>query len=223
MPPRHKASRNEILRAARNLIRDRGPEGLNARDLGASLGLSPRPIYSHFTSMEELRNLVMDEILTDFIGFLLSDQGTGRPLLDIGLAEVRFARAHPREYRMLQYPLMYRGEGRDRRPQMEAVIDHLLSLADPDLAGLDRDRLRDRLLPRAIFTHGLADLVSRGFRPTMTDEEVIGFLRAIGQALGKVERAKEKAKTVPPAAGPRKPVSKPSPAAKGKVPGRTRK
>jgi len=183
MPPPRKISRNEIISAARRLIRERGPEGLNARDLGASLGLSARPIYSHFASMDELRDHIVDEILSEYFAFLTQDQGTGGRLLDVGLAEVRYARTHPAEYRILKYPLAFQGRKSEGRSPLEALLDHLVEGHGSNHRGHDREHMRETLLPLAIFTHGLADLLSRGFRPDMVDSDVIDLLRTYGSAL----------------------------------------
>lgn len=54
MPPKAKFSREEIISAALQLVREGGVEAVTARELGARLGSSARPIFTVFESMEEV-------------------------------------------------------------------------------------------------------------------------------------------------------------------------
>ena len=59
MPPKPKFTREEIVAAALDIVRERGLKGLTARDLGARLGASARPIFTVFENMEDLTREVM--------------------------------------------------------------------------------------------------------------------------------------------------------------------
>lgn len=54
MPPKPKFTREEVVDTAIELIKDKGIEALTARELGAKLGSSARPIFTVFRNMEEL-------------------------------------------------------------------------------------------------------------------------------------------------------------------------
>ena len=58
MPPKPKFSKEEIIAAALDLVRAKGMEGLTARELGQRLGSSARPIFTVFSSMEEVQDAV---------------------------------------------------------------------------------------------------------------------------------------------------------------------
>lgn len=58
MPPKIKNTREEIVQAALQLIREQGEENLNARALAKALGCSTQPIYFNFGSMENLKKEV---------------------------------------------------------------------------------------------------------------------------------------------------------------------
>ena len=55
MPRRVKFDRESIIRAALDIVREGGPETLNARAVAARLGSSTQPLYSGLGSMDELR------------------------------------------------------------------------------------------------------------------------------------------------------------------------
>lgn len=52
MPPKPKFTREEVVDTAIELIKDKGIEALTARELGAKLGSSARPIFTVFRNME---------------------------------------------------------------------------------------------------------------------------------------------------------------------------
>ena len=60
MPPKVKYTREQILQAAVELTRERGFDAVTARDVGARLGTSAKPVYTAFTGMNELKAAVID-------------------------------------------------------------------------------------------------------------------------------------------------------------------
>ena len=55
MPPKAKFSREEIIDAAINIVREDGFDALTSRALGKKLGSSARPIFTVFQNMEEVQ------------------------------------------------------------------------------------------------------------------------------------------------------------------------
>ena len=51
MPPKAKYTREEIIETALNIVAEKGKSALNARDLGAALGTSTRPVFTAFKNM----------------------------------------------------------------------------------------------------------------------------------------------------------------------------
>ena len=97
MPPKPKYTKEEITKAAFEIIKKDGLSALTARDLGAYLGTSSRPIFTYFQSMEELklaaRELALDEFreyISDYreytpafkrIGMMIVSYGINKPEL----------------------------------------------------------------------------------------------------------------------------------------------
>ena len=59
MPPKPKHTREQIIAAALELVSEKGMETLTARELGARLGTSARPIFTAFKNMEEVQQEVI--------------------------------------------------------------------------------------------------------------------------------------------------------------------
>lgn len=59
MPPRAKFTKEEIVTAALTIVREEGLSALTARNLGKSLGSSACPIFTVFSSMEEVHQAVI--------------------------------------------------------------------------------------------------------------------------------------------------------------------
>ena len=55
MPPKVKFQKEEIVNAALNVARQKGIEAVTAREVAAALKVSPRPIFTWFDSMEQLK------------------------------------------------------------------------------------------------------------------------------------------------------------------------
>ena len=101
MPPKVKFTKDEIVRAAVEVVRKKGTAGLTAREVAAELGVSTRPIFTYYESMEELRRDVYEaakEIHRCRIEAGLSEK---IPFLGVGKQYLAFAREDPELYRLL--------------------------------------------------------------------------------------------------------------------------
>ena len=98
MPPKPKFSKEEIVAAALNLVRERGMEGLTARELGQRLGSSARPIFTVFSSMEEVQDAVRDAALTRFESYAQKVPHDIPAFMQLGLQMVLFAKEEPNLY-----------------------------------------------------------------------------------------------------------------------------
>lgn len=55
MPPKVKVEKDDILKAAIEIVRDNGAGSLNARAVADKLSCSTQPIFSNYASMDELK------------------------------------------------------------------------------------------------------------------------------------------------------------------------
>ncbi|HBI59647.1 MAG TPA: TetR family transcriptional regulator, partial [Lachnospiraceae bacterium] len=120
MPPMAKFSREEIISAALEIVRERGIDAVTARELGARLNSSARPVFTVFENMEEVRKEVVKaarEVYRQYV-----EQGLAQELAfrGVGLAYIQFAIKEPKLFQLL-----YMGE------QCEVSdITHVLAVID---------------------------------------------------------------------------------------------
>lgn len=101
MPPKPKFTRDEMVETALELVARRGPEALTARELGAALGSSARPIFTVFRSMEELQEAVHAAAMRRFERFAAQPIPDMPLFKQVGMQMVRFAVQEPKLYQLL--------------------------------------------------------------------------------------------------------------------------
>lgn len=67
MPPKPKFTRDEIAATAFQMIKEGGVSSLTARDLGARMGTSARPIFTLFKNMAEVKQAARALAVQDFL------------------------------------------------------------------------------------------------------------------------------------------------------------
>lgn len=101
MPPKVKFSRQVILDAAVQQVRQEGIDALTTREIAKRLGSSTRPIFTAFASMEELKSAVSREAREIYQSYLREGKQHPSPFLGMGIAYIRFAKTEPRLYSLL--------------------------------------------------------------------------------------------------------------------------
>ena len=101
MPPRTKFSKEEIVQAAVRITRKKGIDGLTARELGAELGVSSRPIFTWFDSMEQLKAAVYEVAKENYKQYVEGGLAGPVPFLGVGMQYVRCAKEEPELYKLL--------------------------------------------------------------------------------------------------------------------------
>jgi len=89
MPPKAKFTKEQVVQAAMALIREGSP--VTARELGAKLGSSARPIFTVFSGMNEVNDAVCayaNAVYGDYVRNGLREEKAFR---GVGKAYIRFA------------------------------------------------------------------------------------------------------------------------------------
>lgn len=154
VPPRIKVTRDDILTAALNLVRQSGIESLNARNLALALGCSTQPIFTHFSTMEELRSAVYsrtDGYQSTYLNeHVTLDQDV---MASFAMAYIDFAVAEPNLFRFLT--------GYDNAEDMAEVVtsdDCNDQALDPvrQLVATDDETANAAFLDMYLYASGLA-------------------------------------------------------------------
>ncbi len=160
MPPKFKFTKEEIVAAALDVVREGGADALTARSLATRLGSSPKPIFVSFSGMEEVTAHVLSAADKLYQSYLAADMQAGKyPVYKAsGMAYIRFAREEKQLFRLL-FMRNRTGEsyGEDRqsiRPLLDLLMTNL---------GLDEDTAYLFHLEQWIFVHGLASMIATSY------------------------------------------------------------
>ena len=103
MPPKVKITEAKIVNAAIEIVRKKGSDSLNAREIAAHLGCSTQPIFSNFNTMEDLRHKVIcaaDRIYQKYIKSEI-DSKKHPEYKATGMAYIRFAKEEKELFKLL--------------------------------------------------------------------------------------------------------------------------
>ena len=101
MPPKVKFRKDEIINAAVAIVREKGVTALTARELAANLGVSTRPIFTYFDTMEQLKAEVYTYAKELYREYVLKGLEAPIPNLGVGQQYLRFAKDEPELYKYL--------------------------------------------------------------------------------------------------------------------------
>lgn len=100
MPPKAKYTREEIVEIALNVVAEKGMSALNARDLGAALGTSTRPVFTAFRNMGELIGEVKKAAMKRFESYSRNEPGVPA-FKNVGMQMISFATNEPKLFQVL--------------------------------------------------------------------------------------------------------------------------
>ncbi len=102
MPPKIKVTKQEIMDAAMRIVREKGINSLNARDLAKEIGCSVHPIFREFNTMEGLKLAIYnaaEDIYNERMLSALENAADG--FLCMGLTYIDFAREEKNLFQLL--------------------------------------------------------------------------------------------------------------------------
>lgn len=178
MPPKAKFTKEQITNAALEIVRTEDFDHLTARALGRRLGSSACPIFTVFSSMEEVQQAVLQaakDIYREYVAKGLSETPAFK---GVGTQYIQFAREEPKLFQLL-----FMGE-----QAAEPDLDHVLPVIDESydqilasitteygMAVEDAERLYRHLW---IYSHGIASLCATKMC-CFTSEEISQMLTEV--------------------------------------------
>lgn len=175
MPPKTKYAREQVVKAAMQVVEKRGSHALTARRVARQLGASTAPVYKHFTNMDELALEVIKETQRRLLDYT-SRPWSDRVFLNMGIGVAMFACEHRRLYRALLL------EGDSFRDVVHEFLDTLESQMPNDrrFTSLSKDERHVLLSKMWTFTHGLASLICAGLISNCSQEFITNALVDVG-------------------------------------------
>ena len=162
MPPKPKFTKEEVTAAAFALVCEQGADALTARELGARLGSSARPIFTVFADMAEVREAVFAKVKERFGAYMAVAEDFDPAYKMRGMQWVKFAQEEPKLFQLL----FMRGEG--GAPDFDEAVRVSAFDSEKDLAIIQRDYHADAGQAKHLFrqmwiyTYGLCVLCAMG-------------------------------------------------------------
>lgn len=158
MPAAKKVSKDKIIDAAIEVLRDGGFSAINARSVARRLGCSTQPIYLSFQSMEELKAALTEraiEMHTRRVrDSLRAHEGNDSRYSSYGMGFVRFAAEEKQLFRWLYL------EGRQPGPyQNDVLLPEVIDVIVEEF-GYSEDVARRFHQDMIYFSYGLAILAN---------------------------------------------------------------
>lgn len=160
MPPKPKFTKEELIQAALELTREGGLDTVVARNLGQKLQTAPSTIFTHFSSVEEIRQAVVDAARVLYNGYVEEGLEMVPPMKGFGMQYIRFAMEEPNLYAVL---FMNRREGFKYIDFIvnEGHYEKIISAAEVDFA-LNREQAELVYQNMWAYAHGLAVMSATG-------------------------------------------------------------
>lgn len=186
-----KNTKEDIVNAAFEIVKEKGIEGLNARDVAQKLKCSIQPIFYQFATMEDLKQAVLDKTYNIYKEYMLSGENSDKAYKSLGNYYVKFARDYPECFKIL---FMQKSEmNSNNYVQVDHLGDKIIEIGQK-FTGLSFEEQREFHLRVWIFTHGIATLIVTGTLK-LTDEEIDKLLETTVRQLTKgykMERGENK-------------------------------
>jgi len=176
MPLKAKITRESIIDAAFNVVRENGLENLSARSVAKVLHTSHMPIYSHFKSMDDLIPEIIKKIML-LLGEYHSTPRTGILSLDHGIGYVLFAWEEPHLFAVINDQRYIRMRNQYGAAQFDLHVKVLSQ--NPRMKGFSNRQLRDFQFLAWIFVHGIASMkpLLKEARQDMDETKLIELIR----------------------------------------------
>ena len=178
MPPKVKITKEDITNVAVELIRENGESSMNARAIAAALGCSTQPIFSNFTTMEDLQALVLRAVHSRYLAFLEKEAREQKhpTYKAFGMAYIRFAREE-RELFKLLFMRDRKNEDLTPTPDYTESVDIIMREN-----GISRERAELFHLEMWACVHGIATMAATSFL-TLKEELVSRMITDVYQGV----------------------------------------
>lgn len=165
-------TKDQILKAAYEVVAKEGFKGFTARNIAKKMGISTQPIYLEFKNMEDLKNTLLDSIFDQLKEEVFPVEHTGDKIIDLGLNYINFAKKHHSLYMAL-----YIDEHGDGKKMHDFSYNYFYEAAKKDekYSHLSDEYLDALHTGTWVVVTGLASLMSSNIMQP-TEEQVISLI-----------------------------------------------
>lgn len=174
MARRKEIGRNKILNIAYKMVVKDGIESLTARNIAKTGHFSTQPLYLEFNSMEDLRKEVLRKIADNLKNNILQKTYTGKPLIDMDLSYIDFAKEQENLFRAMFV---------DGKFGSKIISDTLISFGTEKFkeqykgTNYPTDKVQNIVIANWITTSGIASLIVNKIA-TFSQTQIVNVLSA---------------------------------------------
>ena len=160
MPPKAKVTKEDIVNAAVGIVRQQGDQAINARVLADALNCSTQPIFSNFSTMEELHLAVIEKAGAVYNDYIAREVAAGKyPAYKAsGMAYIRFAKEEKELFKLL-YMCDRAGQP---HPEDAESFNQMADMIK-NSTGMETEQTRLFHLEMWAYVHGIATMFATGF------------------------------------------------------------
>lgn len=182
MPPKFKFTKEEIIEASLNMVRESGIESITARSLAEKLGSSSKPVFSLFNNMDEVLLETVNAVRNIYNQYIIKGLSSEMPFKGVGMQYILFAKNEPNFFKLLF--MSNTGNASDVLSTLPSIDDNyneiLLSVQKLySLSESDSKKLYKHLW---IYTHGIASLIATDVC-SFTAEEISGMVTEVFKSI----------------------------------------
>lgn len=182
MPPKFKFTKEEIIEASLNMVRENGIESITARSLAERLGSSSKPVFSLFSNMDEVLLETVQAVRNIYNQYITKGLSSEIPFKGVGMQYILFAINEPNFFKLLFMSNL--GEASDALSTLPNIDDNYKGILNSvqkqyAFSEWESKRLYKHLW---IYTHGIASLIATGVC-SFTAEEISNMITEVCKSL----------------------------------------
>lgn len=160
MPPHKRISKEDIVSAALRMMQKHGEDALNARALASYIGCSTQPIFSNFSTMEELKTELIHASSKRYRSYLNREITLQRypEYKASGMAYIKFAREEKEIFKFL----FMRDRSCETVDYMEEDFTDSVYFIHKQL-GITYEKATTFHMEMWVFVHGIATMLATSY------------------------------------------------------------
>jgi AcrR family transcriptional regulator len=181
MPPKARYTREEISEAAYEMVRKYGKDLLTARSLAATLETSTAPIFTAFSSIDEVMESVKERAYALYSEYIAEGLLEEIPFKASGLKYIQFAKDEPELFRLLFMGSPEKLPNGDFVPASDGNSSLVQSALEKSW-GIDKESAKRIYNHLTIYCHGIAVFIVQQ-SASFSDEDIGRMLSEVFYAL----------------------------------------
>ena len=160
MPPKIKVTKENIIEASINIVRKSGVNSLNARAIAKELNCSTQPIFSNYSSMDELKKDVINSAKSLYNQYIEEGfKNTNYPAYkSSGISYIKFAKEEKELFKLLFMRDRSNEKIEDEKDSLNNIINIISSNLD-----ISYDDAFKFHIEMWIYAHGIATMIATSY------------------------------------------------------------